>query len=68
MGNKPSERDDRQGGLGAGGPQGGAIGSADNGRQSSGDGSEAGGVGTGALGQGGQRHTGGSSRDPGSQR
>ena len=65
MGNKPSERNDARGGLGAGGPQDGPIGGKDDDRhvQKDGDVEATGGMGAGELGQGGQRHPGGSSRD-----
>ena len=64
MGNKPSERDDRRGGLGAGGPQDGPIGGSDDKRQDSSGGDDAGTT----AGAGGQRHAGGSSRDSENQR
>jgi hypothetical protein len=51
MGKQAGERDDRRGGLGAGGPQDGPVG---------GVGSR---DGSGEQGEGAQRHSGGSSRD-----
>ena len=48
------DRDDSQGGFGAGGPQDGPIGGTDDTRQ---------GTGESAQGEGAQRHEGGSSRD-----
>lgn len=62
--------DNRRGGFGAGGRQDGPIDADENvGRQDrSGDILESGGVGEGELGQGGQRHPGGSSRDSAKER
>lgn len=56
---KGNERDDSRGGIGQGGPQDGTIGGQDR-RQPQ---AEDDGGGTGGLGQGQQRHPGGSSRD-----
>ena len=59
------DRDDRQGGLGLGGPQDGAIGEASDSRQQQQQDpsrEESGGIGSGDQGEGGQRHPGGSSR------
>ncbi len=59
------DRDDSRGGLGAGGPQDGPVDTDENNarRDRGGDLLETGGAGHGELGQGGQRHPGGSSRD-----
>ena len=59
------DRLDRRGGLGVGGPQQGDVEPGDNDtrQQQQGDELDTGGVGQGDLGQGGQRHPGGSSRD-----
>lgn len=58
------DRDDSRGQLaGNGGPQDGPIGGGDEHQQQDGDILETGGVGQGELGQGSQRHPGGSSRD-----
>ncbi len=59
MAPRGNERDDSRGGIGLGGPQDGPIGGGDQDRQPDGTGGAAG----GELGEGGQRHPGGSSRD-----
>ena len=53
MPKRKPDRDDRRGGLGAGGPQEGPVGRKGRDRQLEG----------GGEGEGGQRHEGGSSRD-----
>ncbi len=59
-----NERDDSVGGIGLGGPQTGEIGGGDGHQQQREDDVDASGaVGEGELGQGQQRHPGGSSRD-----
>ncbi len=61
---KGNERDDGRGGIGLGGPQDGPIGGNDRHQQQDDARVEAtGGTGAGELGQGQQRHPGGSSRD-----
>ncbi len=59
------DRDDSRGGLGAAGPQDGPIDAdANEARHNQkGDLLDTGGMGQGEIGQGGQRHPGGSSRD-----
>ena len=64
MADRGNERDDSRGGLGLGGPQDGPIGGDDrNQQQDEADVGATGGTGSGELGQGQQRHPGGSSRD-----
>ena len=64
MADRGNERDDRQGGIGLGGPQDGPIGGDDENQQQDDATLEStGGIGGGELGQGQQRHPGGSSRD-----
>lgn len=58
------DRDDRRGGLGQGGPQDGDIGAASDPRQQQQGEDQA----RGQQGEAGQRHPGGSSRDPEQQR
>ena len=62
--------DNRRGGFGVGGPQDGTVDADENieRQDRSGDILESGGVGEGELGQGGQRHPGGSSRDSAKER
>ena len=64
------ESDNHRGGFGVGGPQDGTVDADENieRQDRSGDILESGGVGEGELGQGGQRHTGGSSRDSAKER
>ena len=64
------ESDNRRGGFGTGGPQDGPIDAGEDvERQNrSSDILESGGVGEGELGQGGQRHPGGSSRNSAKER
>ena len=64
MADRGNERDDSRGGIGQGGPQDGPTGGQDRRQQKDGDEVGAtGGTGAGELGQGQQRHPGGSSRD-----
>jgi hypothetical protein len=64
MADRDNERDDSRGGLGLGGAQDGPIGgNGDRQEQSDASRDESGGTGAGELGQGQQRHSGGSSRD-----
>ena len=71
MPKRTPDLDDARGNMaGQGGPQDGPIDRDENDRrhqQHDGDLLETGGVGGGELGQGGQRHAGGSSRDGGKQ-
>lgn len=64
------DSDNRRGGFGAGGPQDGPIDADENVERQdrSDDLLETGGVGGGDLGQGGQRHPGGGSRDSAKER
>ena len=63
MADRGNECDDSRGGLGLGGAQDGPIGNGRGQEQSDASIDGSGGTGTGELGQGQQRHPGGSSRD-----